>query len=220
MSLTLSSTAGSDYNDSVVTMLKVGSGVKSASYSVPIMDDSNIEDSETFTVILSTNESNVTIGGDTATVTILDEDSKLFLAQSKVPFHFNSQISLKMLSSNGTYTSLMCTCSTFIWMYVQCAHAIFMVNLRCGAKGYTLWCIHLSIYKEFVLFNTVCPDLSDPSNGVVKVNSQRTDDTAEYSCDEGFELVGDVMRTCMSNSEWSGKAPSCMRNPGNELIIV
>ena len=42
------------------------------------MDDSNIEDTETFTATLSTSESNVTIGDDTATVTILDDDSELF----------------------------------------------------------------------------------------------------------------------------------------------
>ena len=41
------------------------------------MDDSNIEDTETFTASLSTSESNVTIGDDTATVTILDDDSEL-----------------------------------------------------------------------------------------------------------------------------------------------
>ena len=42
------------------------------------MDDGNIEDTETFTASLSTTESGVTIGDDTATVTILDDDSELF----------------------------------------------------------------------------------------------------------------------------------------------
>ena len=78
MSLTLSSTAGSDYNDPVVTTVTFGSGVTSASYPVPIVDDSNIEDTETFTASLSTTESNVAIVDDTATVTILNEDSELF----------------------------------------------------------------------------------------------------------------------------------------------
>ena len=74
LSLTLSSTAGSDYNDPVVTTVTFGPGQTSASYSVPIVDDGNIEDTETFTASLSTTESNVTIGDDTATVTILDDD--------------------------------------------------------------------------------------------------------------------------------------------------
>ena len=50
----------------------------SASYPVPIVDDSTIEDTETFTASLNTTESIVNIGDDTATVTILDVDSKLF----------------------------------------------------------------------------------------------------------------------------------------------
>ena len=72
-----------------------------------------------------------------------------------------------------------------------------------------------------VLSNTVCDDLSSPSNGSVKVNGHRTDDTAVYSCDDGFTLVGeDTMRTCLSNSDWSGEAPICRSNRGNELVIV
>ena len=78
MSLTLSSTDGSDYNDPVVTTVTFGPDQTSASYPVPIVDDSNIEDTETFTATLSTTESNVNIGDDTATVTILDDDSESF----------------------------------------------------------------------------------------------------------------------------------------------
>ena len=77
MSLTLSSTAGSDYTQPVVTTVTFGPDQTSASYPVPIVDDSNIENTETFTASLSTTESNVNIGDDTATITILDDDSEL-----------------------------------------------------------------------------------------------------------------------------------------------
>ena len=66
----------------------------------------------------------------------------------------------------------------------------------------------------------MCPDLSAPRNGTVTVNGSRTGDKAVYSCEDVFELVGDVMRTCMNNSQWNGEAPVCQSNPGNELIIV
>ena len=53
------------------------SGESTASVSVSIVDDSNIEDTEMFTATL-TGVSNVVIGSDdTATVTILDDDRKL-----------------------------------------------------------------------------------------------------------------------------------------------
>ena len=78
MPLTLSSTAGSDYHDPVVTTVTFGDGVTSVSYPVPILNDNVIEDTETFTVTLNTSESYVNIADGTATVTILDDDSELF----------------------------------------------------------------------------------------------------------------------------------------------
>ena len=66
----------------------------------------------------------------------------------------------------------------------------------------------------------MCPgDLAAPTNGAVTVNGFTTGDTAVYSCDEGYELVGEQTRTCMSNSQWSGAAPTCLSNPGKELSI-
>ena len=63
----------------------------------------------------------------------------------------------------------------------------------------------------------MCPDLTAPENGAVMVNGRRTGDTAEYSCNVGYELVGDQTRMCMSNSQWSGQTPSCQISSGNEL---
>ena len=65
----------------------------------------------------------------------------------------------------------------------------------------------------------MCPDLTAPVNGSVTVTGHRTGDTAEYSCDGGYELVGDQTRKCMSNSQWSGQTPSCQISPGNELHV-
>ena len=46
---------------------------------IPILDDSVEEDTEMFTVMLSTNEPNVMFGADIATVTITDDDGKELL---------------------------------------------------------------------------------------------------------------------------------------------
>ena len=67
-------TDGSDFEpvSETVTFLP---GETTASVSVPIVDDSNIEDTEMFSATLTTTDSNVVIGSDdTATVTILDND--------------------------------------------------------------------------------------------------------------------------------------------------
>ena len=54
-----------------------------------------------------------------------------------------------------------------------------------------------------------CPALDDPANGMVTWTSLTTGGVATYECDRGFVLVGQVTRTCQSDSEWSGEAPTC-----------
>ena len=59
-------------------MVTFGPGVTGATYSCPIVDDPIIEDPEMFTATLNTTDPNVIIVDDTATVTIVDNDSELF----------------------------------------------------------------------------------------------------------------------------------------------
>ena len=66
---------GQDFTGVTMTVT-FGVGQTSASVDVPIIDDSDIEDSELFRGLLSTTDSGVTIGADTADVTILDRDGE------------------------------------------------------------------------------------------------------------------------------------------------
>ena len=75
----LSSTVGSDYTEPMVTTVTFEPDETSASHSVPIVDDTDPESDENFAAVLTTTESNVNIGGDTAIVNILDDDRKLLL---------------------------------------------------------------------------------------------------------------------------------------------
>ena len=60
-------------------------GQTTASVSVSIVGYSNIEDTEMFSATLTTTDSNVVIGADTATVTILDDDREYyFVSHTKV----------------------------------------------------------------------------------------------------------------------------------------
>ena len=80
----VSFTDGSDFEpvSEIVTFLP---GETTASVSVPIVDDSNIEDTEMFSATLTTTDSNVVIGADTAIVTILDDDRECyFVSHTKV----------------------------------------------------------------------------------------------------------------------------------------
>ena len=55
-----------------------------------------------------------------------------------------------------------------------------------------------------------CGNLTDPANGQVDHTAgTRFGQTATYSCDTGYNLVGDSTRTCQAEGHWSRSAPTC-----------
>ena len=61
-----------------------------------------------------------------------------------------------------------------------------------------------------ILIIADCGNLTDPANGQVAHTSGTTFEyTATYSCNTGYNLVGDSTRTCQATGEWSGSAPTC-----------
>ena len=57
-----------------------------------------------------------------------------------------------------------------------------------------------------------CPTLSNPANGHVSYTSGTTFGlTATYSCNTGYNLSGNSIRTCQATRMWSGSPPTCHR---------
>ena len=57
-----------------------------------------------------------------------------------------------------------------------------------------------------------CGTLTNPANGSVSYSSGTTfRQTATYSCNTGYNLVGSSTRTCQATRRWSGSAPTCPR---------
>ena len=55
-----------------------------------------------------------------------------------------------------------------------------------------------------------CGTLPDPANGQVDHTAGTTfGHTATYSCNSGYNLVGDNTRTCQAIGNWSGSVPTC-----------
>jgi hypothetical protein len=70
-----SASAGSDYTAQPTTELVFPPGVTQRTINVPLIDDTTVEDDETFTVTLSNATGDITLGSpSTATVTIQDDD--------------------------------------------------------------------------------------------------------------------------------------------------
>ena len=65
-----------------------------------------------------------------------------------------------------------------------------------------------------VLFSTVvdCGTLTNPANGQVSNTAGTTfGQTATYSCNTGYNLMGDSIHTCQATGNWSGSVPTCER---------
>ena len=68
------------------------------------------------------------------------------------------------------------------------------------------------IYMMYCFFLTAldCGNLTDPVNGQVDHTDGTTNgQTATYSCNTGYNLVGDSTRTCQAEGKWSGSAATC-----------
>ena len=61
----------------------------------------------------------------------------------------------------------------------------------------------------------ICPTLNNPQNGQVMVDDVNNIQgaNASYSCNIGFELIGDRMRVCQNTGGsigvWTGSDPTC-----------
>ena len=62
----------------------------------------------------------------------------------------------------------------------------------------------------------LCPDPADIDNGMVTFTGNSVGDTATYTCNSGFELIGDAMATCTAAMDGNSAtfipaAPFCRR---------
>ena len=53
------------------------------------------------------------------------------------------------------------------------------------------------------------PAPDTPANGQRSVSGTTYGFTVTYTCNRGYDLQGDSRRTCMANSQWSGRTPTC-----------
>ena len=79
-------------------------------------------------------------------------------------------------------------------------------------------------YRHIYFCTALCPDPVDPVNGMVTFTGNSINDTATYSCNMGFELVGSSTVTCtqvdVNSAAFSPVPPVCRRKQCINVIGV
>ena len=70
---------------------------------------------------------------------------------------------------------------------------------------------NIDLQHIFLILTAVdCGCLPDPTNGSVDHTAGTSlGQTSIYSCNTGYNLVGDSTRTCQATGNWSGSEPTC-----------
>ena len=68
-----------------------------------------------------------------------------------------------------------------------------------------LWLLWVIIDNAVV----VCGSLDSPENGLLAISNITFGSIANYSCDEGYNIMGNEMRLCLESGLWSGEDPIC-----------
>ena len=67
------------------------------------------------------------------------------------------------------------------------------------------------LYPWFAISCAVvdCGGLPDPENGTATAADTTFNSTATFSCNDGYNLVGEETRRCLASGNWSANEPSC-----------
>ena len=92
-------------------------------------------------------------------------------------------------------------------------HSKWSYILRWQSTGLPwMFCMRINyIFKRLVFF-TDCGMLATPANGDVTFSSKGATtymENATFSCNPGYTLTGDILRTCEASGNWGGASPTC-----------
>ena len=64
-------------------------------------------------------------------------------------------------------------------------------------------------YHDCCLIAIDCGCLENPKDGTVELTGTTYNSEAVYSCNTGYRMIGNRMRTCSESGVWSGALPMC-----------
>lgn len=86
-----------------------------------------------------------------------------------------------------------------------------------GPKNILIERLHFSSRDvRIILFSTqypvaiMCPELLNPTNGMVDVRGRTIGSQAIYMCNDGYSASGLIIRTCSGSGRWTGQDTECI----------
>ena len=83
-------------------------------------------------------------------------------------------------------------------------------KLQYAKVRFVIKCHHAIIYVHCSLVVS-CGSLLAPINGSIIITEMTFGVLANFTCDEGFSLIGSLSHQCQANCNWNGNDTSCKR---------
>lgn len=125
---------------------------------------------------------------------------------SKLANYNTDHCSIRILACS--YRMLVWGCMSDCHPYLVSMHfsspfILYLFHARCLDDG------HLPMRASYWCAVVECDQLRDIQNGRVVLTGTAVGSRASYTCSRGYLLVGDAVRNCQANGEWSGSEPVC-----------
>ena len=85
----------------------------------------------------------------------------------------------------------------------------------------------VTIIRIFTIYGFIvlCPNLTQPNNGIINCSLgddgvPSYEDTCSFTCNNGYELIGNYSRFCESDGTWTGIETVCNRSRPHNLCIA
>ncbi|XP_064387674.1 uncharacterized protein LOC135335909 isoform X6 [Halichondria panicea] len=212
--VTLSTADGSaiapgDYSPLSVMLLMFNAGTTRACANLITETDQVVEGLETLELRLTTDDSAVILNPDTSNVKIVDTDS---LECEELPSLGNGSI-LYHIGTTFLGTIAMYTCED--GFFLDGDNERNCTTGEAGSRMVWAWT------GQEPLCVPLCNDLPSLTNGMIiyNVSEARHRTVATYTCDEGFQLQGDEIRTC-EDGVWAEASPLQCAQEAPSLLSI
>lgn len=69
--------------------------------------------------------------------------------------------------------------------------------------------MYITKIKIFIFSVASCPELANITSASLNITTNGQTTKAVYTCDDGYEIDGNAIITCLTNGSWNSEPPLC-----------